>query len=124
MNLLDIFEGREPHQQAIDRLEQARIDHLKEKLDYYAEHKMAKEFRAAKEELESYFKVKEPQPSGVYKKNEFDITEPQDECMGYGSVVGEAGIGQDIANKTEKMARATPSTPAGKVASTVKNAAK
>ena len=36
----------------------------------------------------------------------------------------EAGIGQDIANKTEKMARATPSTPSGKVASTVKNAAK
>ena len=36
----------------------------------------------------------------------------------------EAGIGHDIANKTEKIARATPGTPAGKVASTVKNAAK
>jgi hypothetical protein len=36
----------------------------------------------------------------------------------------EAGIGQDIVNKTEKMARATTPTPAGKVASTVKNAAK
>lgn len=36
----------------------------------------------------------------------------------------EVGIGQDIVNRTEKMARATPSTPAGKVASTVKNAAK
>jgi hypothetical protein len=36
----------------------------------------------------------------------------------------EAGIGQDIVNKTEKMARATPPTPAGKVASTVKNVAK
>jgi hypothetical protein len=105
MNLLDIFEGREPHQQAIDRLEQARIDHLKEKMDYYAEHKMAKEFATAKAELQSYYKIK-------------------DECMGYGSVVGEAGIGQDIANKTEKLARATPQTKAGAVASTVKNAAK
>ena len=38
--------------------------------------------------------------------------------------IDEAGIGQDIANKTEKMSRATPSTPAGKVTSTVKNAAK
>ena len=104
MNLLDLYENREPHQQAIDRLEQARIDHLKEKIDYYAEHKMTKEFKAAKEELESYYKIK-------------------DECMGYGGL-GEAGIGQDLVNKTEKMARATPGTPAGKVASTVKNAAK
>jgi hypothetical protein len=38
--------------------------------------------------------------------------------------VDEAGIGQDIANKTEKMARATPPTQAGAVASTVKNVAK
>ena len=38
--------------------------------------------------------------------------------------VAEAGIGQDVVNKTEKMARATPSTPTSKVASTVKNAAK
>ena len=36
----------------------------------------------------------------------------------------EAGIGQDIVNKSEKMARATPTTRAGAVASTVKNAAK
>ena len=105
MNLLDMFEGREPHQQAIDKLEQSRIDHLKEKMDYYAKHGMLEQFRKAKEEHDSYFKV-------------------QDECMGYGGVVGEAGIGQDIANKQEKMARATPSTPASKVASTVKNAAK
>ena len=105
MNLLDIFEGREPHQQAIDRLEQARIDHLEEKMDYYAQHDMVKEFMKAKAERDSYYKV-------------------QDECMGYGTLVGEQGIGQDIANKTEKMVRATPSTPASKVASTVKNAAK
>lgn len=147
MNLLDIFEGREPHQQAIDRLEQARIAHLEEKMDYYAKHGMAAEFKKAKAERDSYLKV-------------------QDECMGYGTLVGEgqmkqmmhkdaermsreafcekygneewvcefwdnvngpldeAGIGQDIVNKTEKMARATPSTPASKVSSTVKNAAK
>jgi hypothetical protein len=36
----------------------------------------------------------------------------------------EVGIGQDIANKTEKIARATPQSKAGAVASTVKNAAK
>ena len=36
----------------------------------------------------------------------------------------ESGIGHDIVNKAEKIARATPSTPGGKVASTVKNAAK
>ena len=44
--------------------------------------------------------------------------------FGGGIEVDEAGIGQDVVNKTEKMARATPSTPTGKVASTVKNAAK
>jgi hypothetical protein len=105
MNLLDMFEGREPHQQAIDRLEQARINHLKEKMDYYAKHGMAKEFMKAKEEHDGYHKV-------------------QDECMGYGGSMGESGIGHDIVNKTEKMARATPSTPASKVVSTAKNAAK
>ena len=72
MNLLDMFEGREPHQQAIDKLEKARIDHLKEKMDYYAQHGMAEQFKKAKEEHDSYFKV-------------------QDECMGYGGL-GEEGI--------------------------------
>lgn len=96
MNLFDLYEGREPYQQAIDKLEQARIDHLKEKMDYYAKHGMAKEFMKAKAEHDGYHKLN----------------------------VDEAGIGHDIANKQEKMARATPSTPAGKVASTVKNAAK
>ena len=38
--------------------------------------------------------------------------------------VDEAGIGHDIADKKEKIARATPQTKAGAVASTVKNAAK
>ena len=37
------------------------------------------------------------------KKNEFDITEPQDECMGYGGL-GEAGL-PDVADKATKMAQ-------------------
>jgi len=82
MNLLNLFEGREPHQQAIDKLEQARIDHLKEKMDYYAKHGMVEQFKKAKAEHDSYFKV-------------------QDECMGYGSVVGEQGIPGSV--PTEKI---------------------
>ena len=38
------------------------------------------------------------------KKNEFDIKEPQDECMGYGGLVGEAGL-PDVADKQAKMSR-------------------
>lgn len=52
---------------------------------------------------------------------------PEEAAEWWNSINGpldEAGIGQDIANKTEKMARAAPSTPTGKVANTVKNAAK
>ena len=110
MNLLDLYENREPHQQAIDRLEQARIDHLKEKIDYYAKHKMAKEFKAAREELESYYKIK-------------------DECMGYGTLAGEgvteAEKNQDIADKEwlQKMGR-EPQGPVGKAVDTAKQAVK
>lgn len=192
MNLLDLYEGREPHQQAIDRLEQARIAHLEEKMDYYAKHGMVKEFKAAKEERDSYHKVKtnEGQMKQMMHKDaermereafcnkygnedwvgEFwdNVNGPLDEgsaqigdiitcpgdvrgeiiadegdrwvvrdldsefeddelefrksdCKNY---VGEAGIGHDIVNRTEKMARATPPSKAGAVASTVKNAAK
>jgi hypothetical protein len=90
---------------AVDQLEQRRIDDLNMKMDDLAnrvksttnpEHKksLLKSFLDCKAERDSYYKLRE------------------------------AGIGQDIADKSEKMARATPSTPAGKVASTVKNAAK
>jgi hypothetical protein len=170
MFALDLFNNdheRRLTEGAVDRLEQRRIDDLAMKMDDLVarakqattpEHKSAlvKEFQKCKAERDSYYKIK-------------------DECMGYGSLVGEenvnegamkqwlwkeaerldlddfvanageygmspeeavewwnsingpldeAGIGQDIVNKTEKMARATPSTPTGKVASTVKNAAK
>jgi hypothetical protein len=110
MNLLDIFEGREPHQQAIDKLEQARIDHLKEKMDYYAKHRMVKDFQKAKAEHDSYFKV-------------------QDECMGYGSL-GEADqvpapaqpvrAGTDLVTPQQRVAGATPpnNTALGKAKST------
>ena len=52
---------------------------------------------------------------------------PEEAAEWWNSINGpldESGIGQDIANKTEKMARATPQTKTGAVASTVKNAAK
>ena len=94
MNLLDIYEGREPHQQAIDKLEQRRIEDLEARMDDCARRGDKEGFQKCKAERDSYYKV------------------------------NEAGIGQDIADKSEKMARATPQTKAGAVASTVKNAAK
>ena len=118
MFALDLFNNdheRRLAEGAVDQLEQRRIDDLAMRMDDLVarakkadtpEHKAAlvKEFQKCKAERDSYYKIK-------------------DECMGYGSL-GEAGIGQDIVNRQEKMARATPSTPTGKVASTVKNAAK
>jgi hypothetical protein len=124
MNLLDLYENREPYQQAIDRLEQARIAHLKEKMDDYAKHKNAKGFKAAKKELDSYYKIK-------------------DECMGYGSL-GEADevpvgrmqpgtpeyaaarnrsvkyAGKDLVTPQQRVAGATPpsNTVVGKAKST------
>ena len=118
MFALDLFNTdheRRLAEGAVDQLEQRRIDDLAMKMDdLVARAKKAstpevraalvKEFQKCKDERDSYYKIK-------------------DECMGYGGL-GEAGIGQDIVNRQEKMARATPSTPTGKVASTVKNAAK
>ena len=118
MFALDLFNNdheRRLAEGAVDQLEQRRIDDLAMRMDDLVarakkadtpEHKAAlvKEFQKCKAERDSYYKIK-------------------DECMGYGSL-GEAGIGQDIVNRQEKMARATPSTPTGKVVSTVKNAAK
>ena len=106
MNLLDIFEGREPHQQAIDQLEKARIDHLKEKMDYYAKHGMLNDFQKAKAEHDEYHKIK-------------------DECMGYGGL-GEAGIGQDLVTPQQRVQQSTPQkqTPVQKVAQTGKEAIK
>ena len=231
MNLLDIFESREPHQQAIDRLEQRRIEDLEAKMDDFARRGMKDEFLKCKEERDSYYAVKEGNvittPTGLKhqaKPGTYGGYEPEadplarldkhavnraekamgvkfdrekkyqggldlDEKLGdnrpklgsardigksvkkfranrgldegsmkdwlwglaermdrdvfvgnaddYGMTsaeaaefwdsingVDEAGIGQDIVSKQEKMARATPQTKAGAVASTVKNAAK
>jgi hypothetical protein len=139
MFALDLFNTRyerDLREGAVDDLEARRIDDLNAKMqDLLARARNAspemkaglkREFDKVKNERDSYFKIK-------------------DECMGYGTMVGETdapvqrpsgspwahvksgapnkGL-PDIANKAEKMARATPSTPAGKVASTVKNAAK
>jgi hypothetical protein len=58
--------------------------------------------------------------AGEYGMSDEEAAEWWDSING----VEEAGIGQDIVNRTEKMARATPQSKAGAVASTVKNAAK
>ena len=210
MNLLDIFEGREPYQQAIDKLEQRRIDDLAMKMDDLVarakdpEYKknpaalsaLMKEFQKCKAERDSYYKIKEGEVTrtatgikhrGTYgteysksgvefakQKHHADLNKVDktltknlekgmDIKIDEGSMkqwlwneaermdrdafianaaeygmsdqeaaewwddingVDESGIGQDIVNKTEKMARATPQTKTGAVASTVKNAAK
>lgn len=130
---------------AVDRLEQRRIDDLNMKMDELAnrakstsnpEHKksLLKAFLNAKEERDSYYKLRTNEGS-MKRQMEADAERMSREkfCDLYGDEHGEfwdninlneAGIGQDIVNKTEKMARATPPTRAGAVASTVKNAAK
>jgi hypothetical protein len=141
MNLLDIFEGREPYQQAIDKLEQRRIEDLEARMDDCARRGDKEGFQKCKAERDSYHKVKMDEGSMkqwlwneaermdrdafVGNADEYGMTAEEaaewwDDING----VDEASIGQDLVNKTEKMARATPPTPAGKVASTVKNAAK
>jgi hypothetical protein len=118
MFALDLFNNdheRRLAEGAVDRLEQRRIDDLAMKMDDLvaraktattpeAKAALVKEFQKRKAERDSYFKIK-------------------DECMGYGGL-GEAGVGHDIADKAEKIARATPQSKTGAVASTVKNAAK
>ena len=141
MNLLDIFEGREPHQQAIDKLEQRRIEDLEAKMDDCARRGDKEGFQKCKAERDSYHRVKMDEGSmkqwlwneaermdrdafvanaDEYGMSAEEAAEWWDDING----VEESGIGQDIANKTEKMARATPQSKAGAVASTVKNAAK
>ena len=134
MNLLDIFEGREPYQQAIDRLEQRRIEDLEAKMDDCARRGDKEGFQKCKAERDSYHQVKTNEGS-MKRQMEADAERMSREkfCDTYGDEHGEfwdninldeAAIGQDIVNKTEKMARATPQTKAGAVASTVKNVAK
>jgi len=59
MNLLDLYEGREPYQQAIDKLEQRRIEDLEAKMDEYARRGDKEGFQKCKAERDSYHKVKE-----------------------------------------------------------------
>jgi hypothetical protein len=72
MNLLDLYETREPYQQAIDRLEARRIEDLNAKMDDLIarareaktpEHKagLAREFQKYKDERDGYYKIKEQQ---------------------------------------------------------------
>jgi hypothetical protein len=72
MNLLDLYETREPYQQAIDRLEARRIEDLNTKMDDLIarareaktpEHKagLAREFQKCKDERDGYYKIKEQQ---------------------------------------------------------------
>jgi hypothetical protein len=123
MFALDLFNTKyekELHEGAVDNLEARRIDILNDRMDDLIRRASVPNNKEAREALmHEYNKVKAERDS-YYKVNTFKT---QDECMGYGTL-GEEGIGQDVVNKTEKMARATPPTPAGKVASTVKNAAK
>ena len=59
MNLFDLYENREPYQQAIDKLEQRRIEDLEAKMDDYAQRGMKDEFQKCKAERDSYHKIKE-----------------------------------------------------------------
>jgi len=174
MNLLDLYEGREPHQQAIDKLEQRRIADLEARMDDCARRGDVAGFRKAKEERDSYHTIKtneaelDEKLKGLPSKKlgsardlgksvkKFRAQRGLDEgemkramekdaermsreafCKKYGNEdwvcefwdnvngpMDESGIGHDIADKKEKIARATPQSKAGAVASTVKNAAK
>ena len=99
MFALDLFNNdheRRLAEGAVDKLEQRRIDDLAMKMDDLvarakkadtpeAKAALIKEFQKCKDERDSYFKIK-------------------DECMGYGGIVGEAGL-PDVADKQAKMAR-------------------
>ena len=59
MNLFDLYENREPYQQAIDKLEQRRIEDLEAKLDDCARRGDKEGFQKCKAERDSYHKIKE-----------------------------------------------------------------
>ena len=99
MFALDLFNNdheRRLAEGAVDKLEQRRIDDLAMKMDDLvarakkadtpaAKQALMKEFQKCKAERDGYFKIK-------------------DECMGYGTLVGEQGL-PDVADKQAKMAR-------------------
>ena len=59
MNLLDLYENREPYQQAIDKLEQRRIEDLEARMDDCARRGDKEGFQKCKAERDSYHKIKE-----------------------------------------------------------------
>jgi len=175
MNLFDLYENREPYQQAIDKLEQRRIEDLEAKMDDYAQRGMKDEFQKCKAERDSYHKIKEthdtteknssPVAGAIVNRimrQRLDlltqygpklINAAVDEVADYVGDVdeigssdvsgwvnqvermlkenppeafAEGGIGQDLVTPQQRVQQSTPpkQTPAGKVASTVKNAAK
>ena len=91
MNLLDLYETREPYQQAIDRLEARRIEDLNDKMDDLIararaaktpEHKagLTREFQKCKDERDGYYKIKEQQdPSNTPPANRGigDVQDPK-----------------------------------------------
>lgn len=59
MNLFDLYENREPYQQAIDKLEQRRIEDLEARMDDCARRGDKEGFQKCKAERDSYHKIKE-----------------------------------------------------------------
>jgi hypothetical protein len=59
MNLFDLYENREPYQQAIDKLEQRRIEDLEAKMDDCDRRGDKDGFQKCKAERDSYHKIKE-----------------------------------------------------------------
>jgi hypothetical protein len=98
MNLLDLYEQREPYQQAIDTLEQRRISDLEEKMDYLKKSytkadsdevrsAIKKRYNEYKSERDSYYAVKEaeqtpqqPPAKGLLKNK--DLVTPQQRVAG------------------------------------------
>jgi hypothetical protein len=113
MNLLDLYETREPYQQAIDRLEARRIEDLNNKMDDLItrareattpEHKagLAREFQKCKDERDGYYKIKEQQvPS---KQDPFAYVKPEPK-----------GIG-DLQDPKQKMAQLQQKSKKGPLA--------
>jgi hypothetical protein len=133
-------QGKEDMSGAIDRLEKHMNTPVNEKLKGLPKKlgssrdlgKSVRKFRAARglEEgamKEWLWKEAERLERNAFIANaaEYGMSD-QEAAEWWDSINGvdEAGIGQDIVNRTEKMARATPPTRTGAVASTVKNAAK
>lgn len=91
MNLLDLYETREPYQQAIDRLEARRIEDLNAKMDDLIarartaktpEHKagLTREFQKCKDERDGYYKIKEqqvPNNTAPAQKGIGDLQDPK-----------------------------------------------